>query len=394
MGKRRGYDEREGNPMRITFVMDGPIWRPYGAPKVIYQYANRLASRGHQIAVVHPTRIRNLLPPSSVAGWLKDRAREARNLAVAWGLLGHRRVRWFTIDPRVRMLFVPDLRASYVPDGDVVIASQESAAEEAAQYPDQKGCKFHMVQTYPGWGGSVERTNQTWRMPLHKILVAYWLFELGLSLGCDASEMTVVPNGVDLDQYRLINPIASRPKRVALLYSLREQKGSADGIAALEFAKKAHPSLQAVFFGTNHRRPSVPSWVEFRFDPPQEEIVQEIYNGSSILLFPSWREGFPLIPSEAMACGCAVVSTDCPGVQEFAQHEVNALLSPPRDIEALTKNLLRLLDDDALRIRLAQAGVETIKQFTWERSTDLLEALLKSKVQGKNLADAEAVSRR
>jgi glycosyltransferase involved in cell wall biosynthesis len=50
---------------------------------------------------------------------------------------------------------------------------------------------------------------------------------------------------------------------------------------------------------------------------------------------------------------------------------------PPRHPEALADNILRLLKDDDLRIRLAKAGYERIQEFTWERSTDLLEKALK-----------------
>ncbi|MCI2424439.1 hypothetical protein LM599_00135 [Candidatus Acetothermia bacterium] len=42
----------------------------------------------------------------------------------------------------------------------------------------------------------------------------------------------------------------------------------------------------------------------------------------------------------------------------------------------MAKNLLCVLEDDDLRIRLAKAGNEKIKEFTWERSTDLLEQFL------------------
>jgi len=65
-----------------------------------------------------------------------------------------------------------------------------------------------------------------------------------------------------------------------------------------------------------------------------------------------------------MACGCGVVATDSGGIREYAEHEKTALLSPPRDPEALAKNLLCLLEDDNLRIQLAEAGHKHIQEFT------------------------------
>ena len=124
---------------------------------------------------------------------------------------------------------------------------------------------------------------------------------------------------------------------------------------------------------------SLPAWIEYNYDPTQQELVNSVYNGSSIYVCPSWQEGFGLPPAEAMACGCAIAVTDSGGVRDFADHEVTALISPPKQPAALAANVIRLLEDNDLRIRLAEAGHERIQQLTWERSTDLLEKLLRDR---------------
>jgi glycosyltransferase involved in cell wall biosynthesis len=53
-----------------------------------------------------------------------------------------------------------------------------------------------------------------------------------------------------------------------------------------------------------------------------------------------------------------------------------ALLSPPKDPEKLAQNILKLLYDDNLRLRLAKAGHEKILSFNWENSTTMLEDFL------------------
>jgi glycosyltransferase involved in cell wall biosynthesis len=82
-----------------------------------------------------------------------------------------------------------------------------------------------------------------------------------------------------------------------------------------------------------------------------------------------------------------LVSTDNGGVREYAEHEVTALLSPPKNPEALAQNIVRLLENDDLRIRIAKAGHERIQQFTWERSTDLLEQFLKDIIGRRSLQE-------
>ena len=362
--------------MKITFVSGGCVWRPVGGPRVVYEYANRLAARGHQVTVVHPRRILNPPPAPDFYRWSRRKAAEARDLLLTSGVLGRPQVRWQPIDPRVRMLFVPDLRARYIPEGDAVFATAWHTAESVAEYPKEKGNKFYLIQSYETWSGPKDRVDATWRAPLHKIVVAKWLFQLGLELGCRDDEMAYVPNALDHERFRVLKDIRSRPKRVAMLFSLQRGKGCEEGFQALENARRVHPDLEAVVFGTCWRRASIPAWAEYRRDPRQHELVERIYNSSRILLFPSWYEGFPLVPVEAMACGCALVATDIGGNREFAHPNNNALLSPPRDVVALTKNLLLALEDDELRIRIAEAGVAEVQRFTWDRSTDLLEDAL------------------
>ena len=77
-----------------------------------------------------------------------------------------------------------------------------------------------------------------------------------------------------------------------------------------------------------------------------------------------------------MACGCAVISTDNGGVNDYAVHGKTALISPPKNPEALAENLLNLLNDDEFRIRLAQAGHQKIQGFTWKKATDELERVI------------------
>jgi glycosyltransferase involved in cell wall biosynthesis len=116
-------------------------------------------------------------------------------------------------------------------------------------------------------------------------------------------------------------------------------------------------------------------------DPPQERIVKEFYNRSSIILSSSLHEGFALPPAEGAACGCAIVATDSGGIRDYAQDGVTALLSSPGDPQALAQNLCRLLADDDLRVRLAHAANERLREFTWRRSSDLLEEFIVDTVE-------------
>ena len=130
----------------------------------------------------------------------------------------------------------------------------------------------------------------------------------------------------------------------------------------------------------------MPEWIEYHRNPPQDFIINDIYNKSCILLAPSWTEGFSLPPAEAACCGCALVATDIGGFREYIQNGVTGLLSPPKDPKALAENLCLLLGSEDLRVRLAKACNSFIVQFSWERSAALLEDFIADVLQRKKLA--------
>jgi L-malate glycosyltransferase len=362
--------------MRINFLMPCYMWGPSGGFRVVYEYANQLVSRGHKVAVVHPRKL-NFYPP--VASTLRGRVRRMR-LGLR-ELVSTPSIDWHPMDQRVNLLFVPSSQERHIPDGDVLFATAWNTARAVMECSLAKGEKSYLIQHHETWMGPKHLVDDTWRMPLRKVVVSRWLVDVGRTL--TGHSLTYVPNGVDHKRYRVIQPIKQRGRQVVMMCSPVEFKGSKDGIAALQIAKREFPDLRVVLFG-NSRRPSwVPRWMTYEYDPPQHLIVEEFYNGSSIVVSSSVSEGFALPPAEGAACGCAIAATDSGGIRDFAEHGVTALLSPPRDSEALARNICLLLGNDDLRIRLAHSANDFIKQFNWERSADLLEEFISRGAQHK-----------
>lgn len=82
------------------------------------------------------------------------------------------------------------------------------------------------------------------------------------------------------------------------------------------------------------------------------------------VILPSYREGLPKGLIEAGASGLPLVTTDVPGCREVVTNEVDGLLVPARDAEALARAIARLHDDPALRARLGAAARETaLREF-------------------------------
>jgi L-malate glycosyltransferase len=358
--------------MRVTFLLPRYGWQPSGGYIVAYTYAGLLAERGHDVHVVHPRR----LPPG---GWPRPRgaAGHARRAAASLrDLILRPRVRWFSMDPRVRMSYVPDLSPSHLPDADAVIATWWSTAEAVLALPPSKGKRYHLIQGYEIWHGAEDRVHAAWRAPLHKVFIAQWLLNRALELGVAPSMTSLIPNAIDLNVFRVQRPIAQRELRAAMLYSDRGYKNGALGLEILERARAQVPELTATLFGVEPAPKRLPPWATYVRSAPAARLAAEVYNRAAVYLCASLSEGWHLPPAEAMACGCAVVSSDIGGVADYATDGATALLYPPGDAAAGAECLVALLRDSPARCALAARGGERIAQFSWARSAAKLEALL------------------
>lgn len=106
--------------------------------------------------------------------------------------------------------------------------------------------------------------------------------------------------------------------------------------------------------------------------PTCDEDIARIYQHSDIFISTSWWEGFGLPPLEAMACGCAVITSKSGGVNEFAKDNDNCLMFEPKNEHELFEKIKMLILDQTLRKRLAIAGIKTSLSFDWEKSSKQL----------------------
>ena len=94
--------------------------------------------------------------------------------------------------------------------------------------------------------------------------------------------------------------------------------------------------------------------------------LEGLYAAATCLVFPSLAEGFGLPILEAMARGLPVACSSVSALPEVAGDA--ALLFDPYTIEAIAGAIAALLDDAALRARLAERGRARAATFTWERA--------------------------
>jgi glycosyltransferase involved in cell wall biosynthesis len=92
--------------------------------------------------------------------------------------------------------------------------------------------------------------------------------------------------------------------------------------------------------------------------------------GASVFCYPSLREGFGLPVLEAMAQGTPVVTSNSTSTAEIAGDA--GILVDPVDVDAIAGAIRSLLDDRPEARRLGDKGRQRAREFTWERTADLV----------------------
>jgi glycosyltransferase involved in cell wall biosynthesis len=203
--------------------------------------------------------------------------------------------------------------------------------------------------------------------------------------GIPPPSVTVVHCGLDHASYRP-DPAVKKSIAPTVLYigRVRRYKGVDWVMRTWPAVRKRVPGARLVVVGdgpylpklrASAERLGLTSSVEFLGFLPLAEKVRRLRE-AWVLVQPSPKEGWGLTVVEAGACGTAVVAADSPGLKDSVRDGETGLLVPWGDDARLADSLARVLEDGALRGRLAEAGEAWAARFQWpdcaRRSLDAL----------------------
>ena len=183
-----------------------------------------------------------------------------------------------------------------------------------------------------------------------------------------------IPNGLDTDLFHPIPKEEARrelglsPSGRVVLFSAssvcQERKGSAFLKEALSRTRESLKGTTLLVVGEGAEA--------FRWDGPlpvkaigpveDDRRLAAVYSAADLFILPTLADNLPNGALESLACGTPVVSFAVGGVPEVVRHMETGYAAVPRDAADLGKGIRLLLDDTALRERMARQGRAVVEQ--------------------------------
>lgn len=354
--------------MRITFVL--PTVDLSGGNRVIATYAGLLKQRGHHIFCI------------SVPVKKPSLKQQIKSLIKGKGLIPppqpeQSHLESVDIIHKVIEKHRP-ITSSDLPDADVVIATWWETAEWVARLSKSKGAKAYFIQHHEVFNYlPVDRVKATWKLPLHKITIAQWLVDLGRDTYGD-SEISLVPNGVDMDIFHAPPRNKQVMPTIGMLYANVYWKGLDICLKAFSLAAQKVPDLKLKTFGSYELADNLPlpPNATYAYTPPQSQI-REIYSSCDAWLFGSRVEGFGLPILEAMACRTPVIATPVGAAPELLT-DGGGILVEPENPESMAAAIVKLCNFSNEQWKnMSDIAYDKAKNYSWEEATKHFETALK-----------------
>jgi glycosyltransferase involved in cell wall biosynthesis len=174
------------------------------------------------------------------------------------------------------------------------------------------------------------------------------------------------------------------PPRLLFVGFLRPEKGVNTLLEAFEQVRRRRPLKLTIVGGSDRPgraeeriRSQVTASkfaadIELRGNVTFGPTLFEMYRTHDMYLLPSLSEGTPRTLVEARAFGCPVIATRVGGIPSSIEDSVDGLLVAPGSVSELAVGIERILDENALRLKLIQNGISRSKSLSIEHFASLL----------------------
>jgi L-malate glycosyltransferase len=215
---------------------------------------------------------------------------------------------------------------------------------------------------------------------------AYLRDETYRAFGCVSCDIRVIPNFVNLQEYKPGEPGARSilapegGKVVTHVSNFREVKRVKDVVRVFARIRRAMPATLIMVgdgpdrVDAEHEAAELGVTADVRF-LGRLDSVASLLQATDLFLLPSQTESFGLAALEAMACGSPVVASRAGGIPEVVDDGVTGILEPVGSVEAMGRRAVELLRDPARHAGMRAAALAKAREFSADRIVPMYEAL-------------------
>lgn len=335
-----------------------------GGVKVVHEYANRLAQKGHVITLVYPIQLQT-----------NFRYRLKKVLVNQYDkITGNKHELYYTPVPEVTVLVVKNISNKYIPGADAIIAVGWQTAGAVANLSLACGKKYYLLQSLETYFGNVKGVLHTYHLPLKKIAISNWIIKEINSL--NETALGPLGNAINTSEFYIESDNTNRPFDVMVIYHPSKIKGAKDALTVLKTLKGKNQKLTTVLVAPRQPIHHIPKWISV-YIKPDIDTLRKLYNSSKVFLHTSFWEGWGLPVMEAIACGCAVAAYSNNGVGEFLKHNKNAQLTDIGRKDLMVQCVQNLLDNHQLIKALTAVALRDLKKYKWDNCIHDLELIIK-----------------
>ena len=334
------YSE-EKDVLEITYIM---VWtKVCGGSKIILEYANRLAKRGHKINIVtydeYP--------------------------------------KWFSLSENVNFIKVTNSEdiINYIPESDVVVSTSWKCIRKEVKsnkgpvaFFEQGGS--HLFELDKLNDRKREIVQQRMRLPAFIYTVSqYSADKIKEIYGKDAS---IIYNALETSIFYPRKEEKQKEETSITIVGSEDFKFKNIG-EILEVIRLLKRNYKIKLNWITQNNPKINEERKDAIVNPQQKVIGDILRNTDIYICNSEYEAFGLPTLEAMTCGAAVITTDTGGMRDFVQNGINALVINHHDKDDMKEKIEMLINDKKLMHKIAENGMKTALKFNWDNSVINME---------------------
>jgi len=209
--------------------------------------------------------------------------------------------------------------------------------------------------------------------------ISSFLYNWAMKMGARSGE--IVPNGVDVEKFKVQNPKSKKEKVIITVSRLVKKNGIDDLIKAV-----AQLDIKLLILGEGPDEKKLKRLAE-RLNLKEKVLflghiqyndLPKYYSSADVFVRPSLSEGLGNVFLEAMACGVPIIGTPVGGIPDFLEDRKTGLFCQVNNPQDIAKKIKEILENDELQKSMVNNGLKLVKdKYSWDKISLKMEKIFK-----------------